>query len=166
MRDLYFELIPPLLHGKAPRVNLSRKEWESIRRHVFSGNSWACAFCGSPHRLEAHEAYRFEGEWMILDDIVPACKRCHFTIHAGRASMRGQLGKAISGMAIVRGISFDEAEWLWNEACVLWERRRGVRNLDWSLLGRRPWREFLAPEKVQRALESAKPRYGNYDASS
>lgn len=90
---LLHPLVPPPLHGMAPRILLSDKWWDEQRHQAMAKNMYKCWACNIPktkakkHKwLEGHESY--EIDWKkgtcVLTEIVSLCHYCHNYIHRGR----------------------------------------------------------------------------------
>lgn len=93
-----FDLLPPSTHYKNVRSNVSRSEWDRIRKQVYAEAGHKCEWCGDTgfnqgarHALEAHEIFEFDEETQTqkLVDIVGLCPNCHLTQHIGLAQIKG-----------------------------------------------------------------------------
>ena len=90
---LQHPVIPPPLHGLAPRTVLGQKWWDATRKEAYAKNNDCCWACGihkseSWYRkyLEAHESYTidYDNQIVTLNEIVGLCHSCHNFIHIGR----------------------------------------------------------------------------------
>jgi hypothetical protein len=90
---LLHPLVPPPLHGLAPRKILGDRWWDDQRHQAMSRNMYRCWACNIPktkakkHKwLEGHESY--EIDWKNgtckLIEVVSLCHYCHNYIHKGR----------------------------------------------------------------------------------
>lgn len=90
---LLHPLIPPPLHGMAPRTIKGQKWWDKERELASARNCFCCWACNIPqdkarHKkgLEGHESY--EIDWQrgtcCLQEVVSLCHFCHNYIHQGR----------------------------------------------------------------------------------
>jgi hypothetical protein len=90
---LQHPVIPPPLHGLAPRTLLGQKWWDTTRKAAYAANDDCCWSCGT-HKsktwyrkyLEGHEAYEIDYDacTVVLKEIVGLCHSCHNFIHVGR----------------------------------------------------------------------------------
>ncbi len=90
---LLHTLIPPPLHGLAPRTVKGNKWWDEQRRAAMAKNLYKCWACNIPktkakkHKwLEGHESYNIDWKkgTCNLVEIVSLCHYCHNYIHRGR----------------------------------------------------------------------------------
>lgn len=98
---LLHQLIPPPLHGLAPRVIKGQVWWDKQRKAAAAKNNdkcWACNVHKTKakrfKRLEGHEAYKIDSisGRCELDEIVSLCHYCHNYIHHGRLRVLIQNG--------------------------------------------------------------------------
>ena len=85
---IQFELVPEPLFGINIRSSQYKKFWDEISTKVRS--RCQCATCYQKFEmadLDAHEVWEYDDYNNIqkLSDIIPVCKKCHATIHIGRA---------------------------------------------------------------------------------
>jgi hypothetical protein len=99
---LLHSLIPPPLHGMAPRTILGARWWDNERRKAMAHNMWKCWACNIPktkakkHKwLEGHESYDID--WKAgtcrLIEITSLCHYCHNYIHRGRLEVLLRAGR-------------------------------------------------------------------------
>lgn len=99
---LLHDLIPPPLHGLAPRTVKGGKWWDAQRHAAAAANMYKCWACNIPktkakkHKwLEGHESY--EIDWKKgtcnLVEIVSLCHYCHNYIHQGRMRAMVECGR-------------------------------------------------------------------------
>lgn len=95
-----FDLLPQSTHYSNVRSNVTKSEWDKIRKQVYAESDYKCKWCGDTgfnqgrnHAVEAHEIFEFDEETQIqkLVDVVALCPRCHSTQHIGLANIRGTL---------------------------------------------------------------------------
>lgn len=95
--------LPPPLNGVNPRTIMGKKWWDVKRTEAYEKHDWCCWACGIDttylylRRLDAHEAYVFDGFEVRLDHIVALCTLCHAFIHVNRMNSmydKGQIGYA------------------------------------------------------------------------
>jgi hypothetical protein len=99
---LLHPLVPPPLHGMAPRIILGKEWWDIQRHQAISKNSYKCWACNIPkskakkHKwLEGHESYNID--WRkgicVLQEVVSLCHFCHNYIHRGRLDAMAVYGR-------------------------------------------------------------------------
>jgi len=91
---LQIEMIPESCHGSNVRTNVSKRDWDIIRRAVYSKEEMYCHICGElcpTGYMDAHEVWKFNRRTHVqkLIDIIGVCKACHSVIHFGRAQKLG-----------------------------------------------------------------------------
>lgn len=99
---LLHPLIPPPLHGIAPRVILGQQWWDEQRKIAYAKHDHKCHACGIEGKatkkkyLEAHEAYDIDYENFVvtLKEVVALCPYCHKFIHVGRLLVQFREGYA------------------------------------------------------------------------
>lgn len=99
---LLHSLIPPPLHGLAPRTIKGNSWWNEARHAAMAKNMWKCWACNIPKakakrlkRLEGHESYNIDwkkGTCTLLE-IVSLCNYCHSYIHQGRLKVLVEYGR-------------------------------------------------------------------------
>ncbi len=98
---LVHTIIPPPLHGLAPRTIKGQAWWDRNRRAAAATNLYRCWACNVPktrakkHQwLEGHESYNID--WRkgtcTLVEIVSLCHYCHNYIHRGRLNVLAGIG--------------------------------------------------------------------------
>ncbi len=99
---LLHTLMPPPLHGLAPRTVKGDKWWDEQRHAAMAKNLYKCWACNIPktkakkHKwLEGHESYNIDWKkgTCNLVEIVSLCHYCHNYIHQGRVRMLVEYGR-------------------------------------------------------------------------
>jgi hypothetical protein len=99
---LLHDLIPPPLHGLAPRTVKGNTWWDVQRKSAMAKNMWKCWACNIPktkakkHKwLEGHESYDIDWKkgTCTLTEIVSLCHYCHNYIHLGRLQAMVEYGR-------------------------------------------------------------------------
>lgn len=96
---LKIELVPKTCWGSNLRNKLKKSDWDKIRKEAYKKEDMHCHICGEQcTSLDAHEVWEFDEDNHIqrLVDIIGVCKRCHNTIHYGRAGAIGKKQDAIN----------------------------------------------------------------------
>jgi hypothetical protein len=95
-----FDLLPQSTHYSNVRSNVTRSQWDKIRKEVYAESDHKCKWCrdtgfnqGRKHAVEAHELFHFDEstQTQTLTEIVALCPRCHSTQHIGLANIRGTI---------------------------------------------------------------------------
>lgn len=86
MYKLRIHLIPQSAYGKNMRSVMTNSEWNTLSKYVRDVEVCAgCLKAKSMKKLEAHEIWKFKDGKMKLKHIYPLCKKCHRSVHIGRA---------------------------------------------------------------------------------
>ncbi len=71
------------LRQKEPRLRLSLKEYEALRKRVLERDSWRCQSCGSQRELQVHHVNpRSQLGHDALQNLITLCVSCHQRQHA------------------------------------------------------------------------------------
>lgn len=143
MRNLLtIELVPKSSWYKNVRSNISKEEWEKLKRIISKRAGYKCEICGgrgTKWPVECHEIFAYDDERYIqkLIRLMALCPACHEVKHIGLAGLRGKGNSAKAHLAKVNGWSIEDAE-LYIEGCFeMWHRRSCHQwNLDLSYLER------------------------------
>jgi hypothetical protein len=91
---LTVELVPPSLHFINLRSELSKEEWDVIRKYCYVKAQYRCEICsgvGNTHPVECHEMWYYDDKKHLqtLVGVIALCPMCHAVKHWGLSSMRG-----------------------------------------------------------------------------
>ena len=130
---LNVRLIPKSAYGQNMRSVMSSREWRDLSDYVRSVQ--VCAGCWKRFdktRLEAHEewVWKLFGE-QVLRRIVPLCKKCHHTVHIGRANACNEYEEAQRHYMQVRHVSQGKFNQIVNEEWKRWDKRSKIK---WHLV--------------------------------
>ena len=138
---LTIELVPKTAWYKNVRSNVTKEEWEKLKKITFSRAGYRCEICdgrGSRWPVECHEIFVYDDEHHIqkLERLMALCPTCHEVKHIGLAGLRGRESSAKAHLAKVNNWSIEDAE-IYIEGCFeLWHRRSCHEwKLDLSYLG-------------------------------
>lgn len=125
---LTIELVPSSCWFSNVRSSVSRKEWDIIRKQVYSEANNICEICGGKgpnHPVECHEIWNYDDKKLIqkLVGMIALCPSCHQVKHIGLSQVRGIGTEAKNHLAKVNKISKDEAEKYIKASFELWEQR-------------------------------------------
>lgn len=141
MTKLTIELVPKTCWFSNVRSEVSRAEWDTIRRRVYREADYICEICdgqGDAHPVECHEVWEYDDEAKIqkLVRMIALCSACHEVKHIGFATVRRRCKEALRHLAEVNDWTAEEAEEYVEQAFEEWEERsRHQWQLDISALG-------------------------------
>lgn len=137
---LSIELVPKTCWFTNVRSNVSKAEWDTLRKACYKKAGYRCEICGGVgenHPVECHEIWEYNDEeyTQTLKGLIALCPNCHKVKHPGLAGMNGDGDIVIKQLMKVNGWKKETAfEYL--DACFeIWERRsRKEWKLDISYL--------------------------------
>jgi 5-methylcytosine-specific restriction endonuclease McrA len=125
---LTIELVPKTCWYTNVRSNVSKAEWERLKRLVSTRAGHVCEICGGrggKWPVECHEVFAYDDERHVqkLVRLIALCPACHEVKHIGLSSARGKSAAARAHLSQVNQWSKEDAE-LYIEACFeIWYRR-------------------------------------------
>lgn len=133
---LEIELVPHTSWYSNVRSNVSKEDWDTIRKEVYRRADYTCEICGGKghnHPVEAHEVWYFDktSRMQVLEEIQALCPNCHMVKHIGLAEKRGHYGKAIRHFMKVNGVNLRKANKYVEEAYSRWRELNKVE--EWTL---------------------------------
>lgn len=137
---LLIELVPSTCWFSNVRSEVTKKQWDWIKKQVF-GQAWdTCQICGgagSSHPVECHEIWHYDDEQLIqkLMGMIALCPACHQVKHFGLAQINGKGEQALKHLMEVNNITQKRAEKHIKNAFQRWaERSKKKWELDISHL--------------------------------
>ncbi len=131
---LTVELIPSTSWFKNLRSQLTKSEWDRIRKNIYRRANYKCEICGGighKHPVECHEIWEYtEDGIQRLTGLIALCPSCHQVKHLGFAQMQGNLDKALNHLAMVNDITYQEA---YNYAAQVFKEYRTRSKQTWDL---------------------------------
>ncbi|HUP28194.1 MAG TPA: HNH endonuclease signature motif containing protein [Chloroflexia bacterium] len=132
---LTVELVPRTCWFSNLRSELSKEQWDKLRRAVYERAGDCCEICGQKgrqHPVECHEVWEYDDERHVqrLAGLLAVCPACHEAKHMGYASTVGRAGQARAHLARVNGWSMEDVELYLEMQFEQWSRRS---NHEWSL---------------------------------
>lgn len=137
---LIIELVPSSAFYSNVRSEVSRKEWDIIRKEVYKKAGHKCEICGDvgpKHAVEAHEIWSYNDRTLIqkLEGMIALCPSCHQVKHFGFAQISGNGEKALKHFIKINKLTKKQAEKEIKKAFDIWaERSKKSWELDISLL--------------------------------
>lgn len=128
---LQIELVPQGCWFTNVRSNVTKKEWDFIRKHTYVDAGCRCEICngvGSRHPLECHEVWSYDTEKKIqkIEKLQALCPACHEVKHFGFAVSRGFRERAFGHFIGINSLSVKEANEIipavfeqWNDRCFI-----------------------------------------------
>ena len=136
---LTIELVPKTAWYTNVRSNVSKSEWDRIRKKSYAIANNVCEICGETgksqgynHNVECHEIWEYVDIYktQTLIGLISLCPYCHKCKHPGLAQINGELDIVINQLMKVNNISKTDAENLLKEAFNLWNIRS---KYQWTL---------------------------------
>jgi len=156
---LSIELVPETCWYSNVRSEVSKDEWDILRRKVYKIASYQCEICtgvGPKWPVECHEVWHYDDVKKIqtLKRMIALCPNCHEVKHIGLASIKGRYFEAVKWLARINTWPHPEAE-NYVEDCMLQYRERSVYNWQLNLYGLNQYKENCGKEKALAALKNA-----------
>lgn len=129
---LTIELVPSTSWYSNVRSNVTKKEWDTIRKKSYKLADYKCEICkdngknqGFRHPVECHEIWDYNDKTKVqkLTGLVSLCPLCHKTKHIGLAFIQNQATRVTNHLMKVNSVSFSEAEKYISESFVTFEAR-------------------------------------------
>jgi len=136
---LTIELVPRTCWYTNVRSNVTKSEWDKIRKHCYEQAGHKCEICGDTgfkqgikHAVECHEIWSYDDHNFIqkLEGLISLCPMCHKTKHVGLAQMNGQLDRVAKHLSKVNGIKLKESYEYIENSFNLWSDRS---RFDWQI---------------------------------
>lgn len=136
---LTIELVPRTSWYSNVRSEVTKSEWDVIRRAAYKKAGYKCEICGDSgtnqgfkHQVECHEIWDYDDDKkkQTLEGMIALCPRCHKVKHIGLAQIKGEYGLALSHLMSVNQMTKEEAELYVEESFILWQERS---NFEWEL---------------------------------
>jgi hypothetical protein len=132
---LTIELVPRTCWFSNVRDQVSRADWDRIRRQVYERAGKCCEVCtgrGRRHPVECHEVWEYDETAQVqrLVRMIALCPACHEVKHIGLAGLKGRGEQASAHLAKVNGWTPQATARYIDQAFAIWEERSGR---TWSL---------------------------------
>lgn len=137
---LEIELIPASCFFSNVRSEVSKRQWDLIRKKVYSEAYHLCQICGGKgpkHHVEAHEIWNFDDESLTqtLVSMIALCPMCHATKHYGLARIQGREALILKHFIKINNIDKVTANTYINSVFNIWQKRSKKKwKLDISFL--------------------------------
>lgn len=135
MPKLAISLVPRTSWFTNLRSILPPKEWDTLRKSVYSRANYRCEICqgkGTRHPVECHEEWEYDEKAKIqkLKGLIALCPACHEVVHIGLAQLRGRFDYALHHLAKVNGWTIEKAEKYVEKQFEVWCKRS---EYDWKV---------------------------------
>lgn len=125
---LTIELVPKSLWYNNLRSELSKKDWDLIRKQSYKKANYRCEICGgkgSKWPVEAHEIWEYDdkNKVQILKGIIALCPSCHSVKHIGLAEVRGKLKEAVDHLSKINKWTLQKTYSYVEKQFKIWEER-------------------------------------------
>lgn len=132
---LQIELVPDGCWFTNVRSNVTAREWDFIRKHVYIDAGYRCEICngvGYKHPVECHEVWSYDLNTKIqkLECLQALCPACHEVKHIGLTSIRGFRERAVAHFIGINNLSNLEAERIIHAVFEEWRERSFI---NWEL---------------------------------
>ncbi len=135
---LTIELVPQSAFFKNVRSEVSKDQWDIIRRKVYRKTGYRCEICGGKgeqHPVECHEVWEYKKGIQKLIGFTALCPKCHQVKHFGLSQMRGLEDECIEHLMKVNNLSKSDAISYIRKCIKIWEKRSSKEwELDISIL--------------------------------
>lgn len=141
---LTIELVPQSCWYSNVRSNVTKQEWDFIRRKCYAKAEHKCEVCGDTgknqgiaHAVECHEIWQYLSatKTQKLVGMVALCPRCHKVKHPGLAQIRGETEIVVKQLMKVNSMSRMDALAYIEDAFREWRQRNESKwTLDISML--------------------------------
>jgi len=139
---LYVDLIPSSCWFTNVRYCVKPKDWNKIRKIVYSRANYTCECCGincieNKLPIEAHERWNYDytTQTQKLVRLIGLCKNCHSTTHYGFSRMNGLEEQIKAHLMKIRNFNLEELKEHIDIAYAIWiERNQYDWYLDLSLI--------------------------------
>tara|TARA_B100000497_G_C7504352_1_gene307683 strand:+ start:221 stop:670 length:450 start_codon:yes stop_codon:yes gene_type:complete len=136
---LSIELVPKSSWYSNVRSNVTKSEWDVIRKKSYKKANYKCEICGDVgtnqgynHPVECHEIWNYNDKTktQTLTGLVSLCPNCHKVKHPGLAQMKGELNIVVNQLMKVNDMSIKEAMSYLTDSFDIWRERS---KHDWKL---------------------------------
>ncbi len=76
---------------------MTREEWDTLRKRVYTDYGNRCGVCGNPPPLECHELWDYDDKKHVqkLTGFIALCRLCHAVKHMGLTELRARNAEAV-----------------------------------------------------------------------
>lgn len=142
MKKLTIELVPKTAWFKNLRSELSKEQWDRLRKDCYRQANYICECCGGKGDkwpVECHEVWKYDdkNKLQTLIRLISLCPSCHEVKHIGLASIKGRKEIATKHLSKINGWGLTQTENYINAAFSLWQQRSKYKwsmDISWTKL--------------------------------
>jgi len=130
---LTIELVPQSAFFKNVRSEVSKEQWDIIRREAYKKAGYKCQICGGvgeKHPVECHEIWEYKDGVQKLIGFIAICPACHQVKHIGLSRMRGLEEDCMKHLVKINNINEAQAYTYIENSFAIWDERN---KQDWKL---------------------------------
>src|SRR5574343_607788 len=129
---LTIELVPSTAWYTNVRSNVSKSDWDKIRKKCYENANHKCEICGDEgfkqgkkHAVECHEIWEYDDSSKIqkLIGLIALCPNCHQSKHVGLATLQGKRDWVVKQLMKVNNMSWTNTDDYINESFKIWNTR-------------------------------------------
>ena len=125
---LTLELVPRSCWHSNLNKQLPRRDWDRLRKPVFTAAKNRCEICGrrgDQWPVECHERWQYDdmGHVQTLVGFIALCPDCHLVKHLGRARAHGEGERAEAHLSRINGWNSQQTSRYIKLCMVLWRLR-------------------------------------------
>lgn len=129
---LLVDLVPNSAWFSNLRSEVTKSEWELVKKATFEPASHRCQACGGKgrkHPVECHERWHYDAATKVqtLIGTIALCPSCHEATHFGLARVRGRDDEALQHLMHVNGWTESAARQHVRDAMDTWKRRSEIK---------------------------------------
>jgi 5-methylcytosine-specific restriction endonuclease McrA len=136
---LLSEIVPSTSWYNNVRSNVSKKEWDYLRKKSYESAGHKCEICGDTgknqgfnHNVECHEIWEYDDSTHTqkLTGLISLCPYCHKVKHPGLAGLNGETDIVLNQLMKVNEITEPKAKEL---LAIAWDKYFERSLHDWKL---------------------------------
>lgn len=137
---LKIELIPTSCWWSNVRSNVTKSQWDLIRKNTYKNTDYKCEICGgqgTKHPVECHEVWNYdeENQLQTLKGFVSLCPLCHEVKHFGLANKLGNGQRALERFTTINNLNSKEAHLFLRKFFMIHRKRSMIEwNFDISII--------------------------------
>jgi 5-methylcytosine-specific restriction endonuclease McrA len=125
---LTIELVPSTAWYTNVRSNVSKEQWDIIRKRCYRNAHYKCEICGEKGEkwpVECHEIWEYNDnkQTQILIGFIALCPKCHKVKHAGRSQLFGEGDLVADHLKLVNNWTEEQVDVYWERVTKQWKER-------------------------------------------
>lgn len=141
---LTIELVPSTSWCNNVRSQVSKSEWDRLRKTSYKKAGYKCEICGDTGinqgynwPVECHEIWEYNDEikTQTLKGLISLCPHCHKTKHVGLAEINNELDIVLNQLVKINDMTLNEASKYISQSFEIWRKRSQHNwNVDISII--------------------------------